>query len=67
MEDIKYVLSYIERGSKVDEFRDGSEVTKEQYESIRNSGFFLDKIRNETVFVEKVRLLEVIKEDDIFN
>lgn len=65
MENKKYVISYIERGdSKL--FQDGDVITdKSEYKKIKDSGYFYDKVINETVFVKKIRLLEVLEEDEI--
>lgn len=65
MENKKYVISYIEQGdSKL--FQDGDVITdKSEYKKIKDSGYFYDKVINETVFVKKIRLLEVLEEDEI--
>lgn len=62
----KYILAYCEKDKELkDKFIYGGEVTKEEYEKVLKNKFFYDKVLNETVFVKKIKLLEVVKEDDL--
>ena len=64
----KYIVAYLEKNKEhKGQFTYGGEVTKEEYEDIISKKFIYDKQINETVFVDKVKLLEVVKEDEISN
>lgn len=64
----KYIIAYSEKDKDLkDHFIYGGEATEDEYEQIKKNKFFYDKHINETVFVKKMKLLEIVKEDEISN
>lgn len=65
----KYIIAYCEQDNEKlkDHFIYGGEVTQEEYDQIKKNRFIYDKQINETVFVSKLKLLEIVKEDEISN
>jgi len=62
----KYVIAYSEKNRELkDNFIYGNEVSLKEYEQIKKDKFIYDKHLNETIFVNKVKLLEIIKEDEV--
>lgn len=64
----KYIIAYCEKDKehKV-KFVYGGEATKEEYNKAKTNKFIYDKQLNETVFIDKIQLLEVIQEDEVSN
>lgn len=64
----KYIIAYSEKDKKGKEvFIYGGVVTKQDYDQIKKNRYFYDQNINETVFVSKIKLLEVTQEDDILS
>ena len=62
----KYVIAYVERDRQdKPKFVYGGAVLKKEYKKIIENGFFFNETINEDVRVKKVKLLEVIEEDEI--
>jgi len=62
----KYIIAYSEKDKEhKSKFIYGGEITQEEYEQIKLNKFLYDKQLNETVFIDKLKLLEIVKEDEI--